>query len=108
MTEPSGSAGVRRRDFLKVLGAAGAVTTTVGCFQEDVEKLIPYLVSPDDTVPGVSTYFASTCLLLREDTSGAKLGTQSSLGGSGQTRSALSVVSTISPVPPGRYSSNKL
>jgi len=61
MTEPSGSAGVRRRDFLKVLGAAGAVTTTVGCFQEDVEKLIPYLVSPDDTVPGVSTYFATTC-----------------------------------------------
>ena len=29
--------------------------------QEKVEKLIPYLVSPDDTVPGVSTYFASTC-----------------------------------------------
>jgi molybdopterin-containing oxidoreductase family iron-sulfur binding subunit len=54
MTQPSGSAGVKRRDFLKVLGAAGAATTTVGCFQEDVEKLIPYLVSPDDTVPGVS------------------------------------------------------
>ncbi|HUQ84282.1 MAG TPA: molybdopterin-dependent oxidoreductase, partial [Gemmatimonadaceae bacterium] len=61
MTEPSGSAGVRRRDFLKVLGAAGAATTTVGCFQEDVEKLIPYLVSPDETVPGVSTYYATTC-----------------------------------------------
>jgi len=61
MTQPSGSAGVKRRDFLKVLGAAGAATTTVGCFQEDVEKLIPYLVSPDDTVPGVSTYYASTC-----------------------------------------------
>jgi Fe-S-cluster-containing dehydrogenase component len=61
MTQPSGSAGVKRRDFLKVLGAAGAATTTVGCFQEDVEKLIPYLVSPDDTVPGVSTYYATTC-----------------------------------------------
>jgi anaerobic selenocysteine-containing dehydrogenase/Fe-S-cluster-containing dehydrogenase component len=61
MTEPSGSAGVKRRDFLKVLGAAGAATTAIGCYQEDVEKLIPYLVSPDDTVPGVSTYFATTC-----------------------------------------------
>src|SRR6185503_7201445 len=61
MTQPSGSAGVKRRDFLKVLGVASAATTTVGCFQEDVEKLIPYLVSPDDTVPGVSTYYATTC-----------------------------------------------
>jgi molybdopterin-containing oxidoreductase family iron-sulfur binding subunit len=61
MTQPSGPAGVKRRDFLKVLGAAGAVTTAVGCSQEKVEKLIPYLVSPDDTVPGVSTYYATTC-----------------------------------------------
>ena len=28
---------------------------------EHVEKLIPYLVSPDQTVPGVSTYYATTC-----------------------------------------------
>ncbi|HEX6052035.1 MAG TPA: molybdopterin-dependent oxidoreductase [Gemmatimonadaceae bacterium] len=61
MTQPSGSAGVKRRDFLKVLGAAGATTTAIGCSQERVEKLIPYLVSPDQTVPGVSTYYATTC-----------------------------------------------
>ena len=53
--------GVKRRDFLKVLGAAGAATSLVGCAQEKVEKLIPYLVSPDNTVPGVSTYYATTC-----------------------------------------------
>jgi anaerobic selenocysteine-containing dehydrogenase/Fe-S-cluster-containing dehydrogenase component len=61
MTAPSGSAGVKRRDFLKVLGAAGATTTAIGCSQERVEKLIPYLASPDQTVPGVSTYYATTC-----------------------------------------------
>ena len=61
MTQPSGPAGVKRREFLKVLGAAGAATTAVGCSQERVEKLIPYLVSPDETVPGVSTYYATTC-----------------------------------------------
>src|SRR5688500_11741051 len=61
MTQPSRSAGVKRRDFLKVLGAAGATTTAIGCSQERVEKLIPYLVSPDQTVPGVSTYYATTC-----------------------------------------------
>ncbi|MBA3645008.1 MAG: 4Fe-4S dicluster domain-containing protein [Gemmatimonadaceae bacterium] len=53
--------GVRRRDFLKVLGAGGAATAMLGCGQEKVEKLIPYLVSPDQTVPGVSTYYATTC-----------------------------------------------
>jgi molybdopterin-containing oxidoreductase family iron-sulfur binding subunit len=52
---------VKRREFLKVLGAAGAATTTVGCFQEQVEQLIPYLNSPDQTVPGVSTHYATTC-----------------------------------------------
>ena len=29
--------------------------------QGEVEKLIPYLVSPDNTVPGVSNYYATTC-----------------------------------------------
>jgi len=52
---------VKRRDFLKVLGAGAAATTMLGCASEKVEKLIPYLVSPDQTVPGVSTYYATTC-----------------------------------------------
>lgn len=53
--------GVKRRDFLRVLGVTGAATTAVGCSTGDVEKLIPYLVSPDQTVPGVSNYYATTC-----------------------------------------------
>jgi len=53
--------GVKRREFLKVLGVGTAATTMVGCTSERVEKLIPYLVSPDQTVPGVSTYYATTC-----------------------------------------------
>ncbi|HET9684500.1 MAG TPA: molybdopterin-dependent oxidoreductase [Gemmatimonadaceae bacterium] len=61
MSNDTGSPGVKRRDFLKVLGAAGATAGAVGCSSEKVGKLIPYLVSPDETVPGVSTYYATTC-----------------------------------------------
>ena len=53
--------GVKRRDFLKVLGVTGAATSMVGCSTEAVEKLIPYVTSPDNTVPGVSSYYATTC-----------------------------------------------
>ncbi len=53
--------GVKRRDFLKVLGVTGAATTMVGCSTDQVEKLIPYVASPDNTVPGVSSFYATTC-----------------------------------------------
>ena len=53
--------GVKRRDFLKILGATTATTAVVGCSSEKVGKLIPYVTSPDNTVPGVSQYYATTC-----------------------------------------------
>ena len=52
---------VKRRDFLKVAAVGGAAATAVGCYTDQVEKLIPYVSSPDNTVPGVSSYYASTC-----------------------------------------------
>ncbi|MDF1503486.1 molybdopterin-dependent oxidoreductase [Roseisolibacter sp. H3M3-2] len=61
MSTETGSAGVKRRDFLKVLGATGAASTLVGCTSEDVGRLIPYVVNPDNTVPQVSNYFATVC-----------------------------------------------
>ncbi len=53
--------GVKRREFLKVLGVTGAATTMVGCSTDKVEKLIPYVTSPDNSVPGVSNFYATTC-----------------------------------------------
>jgi len=60
MTTEAGT-GVKRREFLKILGATGATTAVVGCSSEKVGKLIPYVASPDNTVPGVSQYYATTC-----------------------------------------------
>ncbi|MBA3557112.1 MAG: 4Fe-4S dicluster domain-containing protein [Gemmatimonadaceae bacterium] len=50
-----------RRQFLKILGATTATTAAIGCSSDRVERLIPYLNHPDETVPGVSTYYATTC-----------------------------------------------
>ena len=60
MTEPV-SPQKNRREFLKVLGAGTAAVATVGCGTDHVQKLIPYVHHPDETVPGVSTYYATTC-----------------------------------------------
>ncbi|HEU4884746.1 MAG TPA: molybdopterin dinucleotide binding domain-containing protein [Longimicrobium sp.] len=55
------SDGMKRRTFLKVLGASGAATATVGCSTREVEKLIPYAIAPEEIVPGVPTWYTSTC-----------------------------------------------
>lgn len=50
-----------RRDFIKVM-AAGAVTPGVIGFKEKVvEPLLPYLIPPEDIVPGVADWYASVC-----------------------------------------------
>jgi anaerobic selenocysteine-containing dehydrogenase len=51
---------MKRRDFLKVLGAGGAAATA-GCTTGEVERLIPYVVPSEDVVPGVATWYTSTC-----------------------------------------------
>ena len=61
MSDTTQPAGVRRREFLKILGVTGAGAATAACGPSEAGRLIPYLVSPDQTVPGVSTYFATTC-----------------------------------------------
>src|SRR4051812_26201791 len=55
---------IDRRRFLKVLGVTGAGAATVsacGIGPEPTERLIPYLVQPEDQIPGTATYYATTC-----------------------------------------------
>jgi len=52
--------GIKRRDFLKVVGVGGVSAGLAGCSTDSPEKLLPYVVPPEDITPGVSTWYAST------------------------------------------------
>jgi len=53
---------LNRRRFLKVLGASTAGSAAVsGCSLQSIEKLVPYLVQAEDQIPGIPTWYASTC-----------------------------------------------
>src|SRR5918999_1379751 len=61
MAEESPST-IDRRRFLTVLGTTGAGAVALsGCSTDKVERLIPYLVQAEDQVPGVATWYASSC-----------------------------------------------
>ena len=47
-----------RRDFLKVAGLTAGAAATAAC-QDPVEKVIPYLVQPEEIVPGKPLHYAS-------------------------------------------------
>ncbi|HEV2104172.1 MAG TPA: molybdopterin-dependent oxidoreductase [Candidatus Eisenbacteria bacterium] len=49
-----------RRDFLKLVGV-GVAGAAAGCGKPPAEKLMPYLVAPEDILPGVPYFYASTC-----------------------------------------------
>ena len=49
-----------RRDFLKLAGL-GVVSAAAGCGTPPADKLIPYLVPPNDVLPGIPYWYASTC-----------------------------------------------
>ena len=53
-----------RRRFLTVLGVTGGGAAALGACGVDPQatrKLVPYLVQPEDQVPGVATWYATTC-----------------------------------------------
>ncbi len=56
---------MKRRDFLKYIGAGGAGVVLGGIFgkvsRPPGAKLIPYLIPPEDIIPGVGTWYSSLC-----------------------------------------------
>jgi len=49
-----------RRDFLKYLGFSTAAATIAASCEMPVRKAVPYLHKPDDLIPGIANYYAST------------------------------------------------
>ncbi|TAE47259.1 MAG: 4Fe-4S dicluster domain-containing protein [Bacteroidetes bacterium] len=49
-----------RRDFLKVLGFGLSAAALAACAEGPVKKAIPYVNKPQDIIPGVANWYAST------------------------------------------------
>ena len=52
---------VGRRTFLKVLGGAAPAAALAACSPVPPERIIPFVVPPEDVVPGVASWYASVC-----------------------------------------------
>jgi MoCo/4Fe-4S cofactor protein with predicted Tat translocation signal len=49
-----------RRDFLKLMGFGLTAATLSACVETPLKKAIPYVNKPDDIIPGVANYYATT------------------------------------------------
>ena len=52
---------VNRRDFLKIIGIGGTTAAMAGCGAQPPESLIPYVVPPEEIIPGEATWYATVC-----------------------------------------------
>src|SRR6516165_8639787 len=49
-----------RRDFLKYLGFSTAAATLAASCEMPVRHIVPYVNKPDNMIPGVANYYATT------------------------------------------------
>jgi molybdopterin-containing oxidoreductase family iron-sulfur binding subunit len=51
---------MHRRTFLKLSGFAALAAAVAGC-ERPVQKILPYVHKPEEIIPGIANYYASTC-----------------------------------------------
>src|SRR5215210_8986209 len=54
---------VERRTFLKLMGASLALAGLSGCVYQPPEKIVPYVIQPEEIVPGKALFFATAMQL---------------------------------------------
>ncbi|MGH7979994.1 MAG: TAT-variant-translocated molybdopterin oxidoreductase, partial [Limisphaerales bacterium] len=59
----SEAGGLKRRDFLKFIGASLALASLPACTRQPIGKIIPYVNQPEDLVPGKPMFFATAMIL---------------------------------------------
>ena len=55
-------ANMKRRKFLSLMGASMALAGLTSC-RRPVEKIIPYVTAPEEIIPGIPRYYATTMTL---------------------------------------------
>ena len=48
-----------RRNFVKLMGASIALAGLTGCVRRSIDKIVPYVVAPEISVPGRPDYYAT-------------------------------------------------
>ena len=52
--------GINRRDMIMLLGASLSLAGAAGCIRRPVEEIVPFTSMPEDLVPGIPRYYATT------------------------------------------------
>jgi len=54
--------GITRRDMITLLGASMSIAGLAGCdiIRRPVENIVPYVSAPEDIIPGIPRYYATT------------------------------------------------
>jgi MoCo/4Fe-4S cofactor protein with predicted Tat translocation signal len=51
--------GITRRDMMMLVGASLSLAGLAGC-RRPIEEIVPFVAAPEDTVPGIPRYYATT------------------------------------------------
>src|SRR5512144_2021712 len=52
--------GITRREMMMLVGASLSLAGLAGCMRRPVEEIVPYVTAPEEVIPGIPRYYATT------------------------------------------------